>query len=140
MSHDFPAQIRAAGLRVTTSRVAVLERLAAAKSPLSHADLAEQLVPKGFDRATVYRNLIDLAEVGIVARAELGDHVWRYELRRTDHARHIEHPHFVCTTCGEVTCLDSTAVTLTPAPGSKKSVIGEVTEVLVKGRCERCKA
>ena len=29
-------------------------------------------------------------------------------------------------------------VSVTPAPGSKRSAVGEVTEVLLKGRCNRC--
>lgn len=135
---DYRQLMRAAGLRSTNARVAVLQRLEAATTPLSHAELAEELVPMGFDRATVYRNLVDLAEAGLVSRAELGDHVWRYELRRETHEHDTEHPHFVCIGCGEVTCLLDVSVAITPSPGSKQSQIGVLTEVLLKGRCTRC--
>jgi Fur family transcriptional regulator, ferric uptake regulator len=131
-------RLRAAGLRTTTARLAVLEQLDAAASPVTHAELADVLAPEGFDRATIYRNLIDLSEAGLVSRTELGDHLWRFETRREgrDHAAH--HPHFVCVTCGEVSCLADINVDISPSPGSKRSVIGELTEVLLKGRCERC--
>ncbi|MEX0714592.1 MAG: transcriptional repressor [Pirellulales bacterium] len=135
---DLRDRIRDAGLRGTTARIAVLEKLEQAKTPLSHAELADVLVPQGFDRATVYRNLIDLTEAGLVARSELGDHVWRFESRRKGHAHISEHPHFVCVDCGEVSCLSDVSVDISPTPGTSTSVIGELTEVLLKGRCGRC--
>jgi Fur family ferric uptake transcriptional regulator len=63
------------GLRMTGARMAVMRWLQDAKSPATHAEIAEDLVPLGFDKATVYRNLTDLAEAGLVTRSELGDHV-----------------------------------------------------------------
>jgi Fe2+ or Zn2+ uptake regulation protein len=74
--------IRAAGLRSTSSRVAVLRYLMGAEQPVSHANLVEALADEGFDRATIYRNLMDLTEVALLTRSDLGDHVWRFELRR----------------------------------------------------------
>ncbi|MBL9094701.1 MAG: transcriptional repressor [Planctomycetaceae bacterium] len=135
---ELKAMLRGAGLRSTSARLAVLQQLLATKTPLSHAELAKELVPTGLDRATVYRNLMDLAEAGIVSRAELGDHVWRYEVRREGHEHSAEHPHFVCVDCGEVTCLTETSVDITPTPGTKKSSIGSLTEVLLKGHCGKC--
>ena len=46
-------------------RIEVLGRLEASTAPLSHGDLAVELVPLGFDRATVYRTLNDLVEIGL---------------------------------------------------------------------------
>lgn len=135
---DYRARIRRAGLRSTTSRVAVLQRLDAAGKPMTHAELAEELGLKGFDRATVYRNLADLTEAGLVTRSELGDHVWRFEVRREGLPHTLDHPHFVCLDCGSVACLSDVKIDIRPSPGSKQSVIGQLTEVLLKGRCERC--
>src|SRR5262245_17344822 len=101
------SRIRSAGLRSTPARLAVLRALERRTTPATHADLAQELVPLGFDKATVYRNLIDLTDAGMLARTELGDHVWRFELRRPASDRHTgEHPHFLCVDCGEVACLD----------------------------------
>jgi len=135
---ELKALLREAGLRSTSARLAVLEQLRRARTPVSHAELAKDLVPTGLDRATVYRNLMDLAESGLVARAELGDHVWRYEIKREGHDHNAEHPHFVCIDCGEVTCLTDVDVAISPAPGSKKSTIAGLTEVLLKGHCGKC--
>jgi Fur family ferric uptake transcriptional regulator len=130
-------EIRAAGMRSTGPRVAVLERLRRAESPLTHAEITEELLPLGFDRATIYRNLVDLAEAGLLSRVELGDHVWRYEARRAAEPDG-EHPHFVCNDCGTVACLPLVSVNIRPAPGSRSSVVAEVSEVVLKGRCESC--
>ena len=130
--------IRKAGLRSTSARIAVMQRLEAATNPLTHAEIAHELVPLGFDKATVYRNLIDLTEAHLVSRTELGDHVWRFELRRSNSHHDAEHPHFLCVDCGEVTCLADVQVDITPSPGSQTSSIGELTEVLLKGHCGRC--
>jgi Fur family ferric uptake transcriptional regulator len=132
------ARIREAGLRCTMARVHVLEQLYRATTPLSHADLAATLAHEGFDKATIYRNLVELADAGIVSRMELGDHVWRFELKRPHKEHADEHPHFVCVECGEVACLTDVSVNVSPAPASKGSVIGELTQVLLKGRCDRC--
>lgn len=136
---DLRARIRAAGLRSTTARIAVLQALDAATTPVTHADLATLLVPQGFDKATVYRNLMDLTEAGMVARSELGDHVWRFELRRETSEHSGDHAHFLCLDCGEVSCLADVDISISPQTGHDRALVGEVTEILLKGHCERCR-
>jgi Fur family transcriptional regulator, ferric uptake regulator len=144
-------RIRGAGLRCTAARVAVLQHLETASGPLTHAEVSEALHHLGFDRATIYRNLTELTEAQLAARVELGDHVWRFEAKRAGGGhKGDDHPHFVCTTCGEVSCLDDVQVAITPRPagGDRRSTagkksfgggrIGSVTEILLKGRCEQC--
>ena len=115
-----------------------MQELIVAASPLSHADVASRLASQGFDRATIYRNLVELADAGIVSRIELGDHVWRFELRRAAGDSAGDHPHFVCVDCGEVSCLPSDSISIKQTTGAKESPIREVTEVLLKGRCGNC--
>ncbi len=143
------ARLREAGLRCTAARLAVLAHLMDATGPKTHAEVSDSLTDRGFDRATIYRNLTELTEARIVSRVELGDHVWRFELRReSGHGQ--DHPHFLCTTCGEVSCLDDVNVAITPKtitataskskpkPPNSSRGIGRVTEVLLKGRCDNC--
>jgi Fur family ferric uptake transcriptional regulator len=132
------ATIRAVGLRRTAPRVLVLRRLQEATSPLSHAQLAAELAPHGFDRATIYRNLMALVEAGLVARIDLGDHVWRFEIRRDRAASRRQHPHFVCVDCGVVSCLPGRSVRMTARPRARPPVVGQVSEVLLKGVCRAC--
>ncbi|MFN0054331.1 MAG: Fur family transcriptional regulator [Planctomycetales bacterium] len=135
---DLRTKVRAVGLRSTPARLAVLNALERKATPATHADLAAELVPQGFDKATVYRNLIDLTEAGLLSRSELGDHVWRFELRTEPRQHDSEHPHFLCVDCGEVSCLSDVDISIAPARGKKSSNIGHVTEVLLKGHCDRC--
>lgn len=124
------------GLRTTAARLAVVKRLKAATSPLTHAEVAEDLVPLGFDKASIFRNLVDLVDAGLVQRTELGDHVWRFELIDPDHPHQAQHPHFVCVDCGGVTCLQDADM---PSSVQKSwAKIGTVTEILLKGRCKQC--
>ncbi len=131
-------RIRAAGLRATAARIAVMKELLAATSPVTHAQMAERLAGSGYDRATIYRNLVELAEAGILSRIELGDHVWRFELRRSEEAGVADHPHFVCVDCGEVSCLPTGSVSIQHDSGAKPDAIGTVTAVLLKGHCNQC--
>ena len=77
--------VRQKGLRATPSRLAVLELLRSSDAPMSHGDVADRLASQAWDRATIYRNLTDLAEVGLVRRTDVGDHVWRFEAVTEDH-------------------------------------------------------
>jgi len=146
--------LRDRGLRSTSARLDVIKALAIATGPLSHAEVYDGLSDRGYDRATVYRNLIDLTEHGLVSRTDHGDHVWRFELYNlaerdqrasADHEgdphgaekhgpKHGPgHPHFICTDCGTVECLDGDDVTV-----SLKARKVKVEEVVVKGTCARC--
>ena len=132
------ATLRAANLRSTTSRVAVLQHVAAAGKPVSHADVADVLVPQGFDKSTLYRCLVELADAGLLNRLDAGDHAWRFEMRTGEEHANSEHPHFVCVDCGKVSCLPDVDVKITPPKGVKASVLGNVTEVFLKGHCKEC--
>ena len=129
--------LRAAGLRCTSCRLAVFQLLAESRSPVSHNDAADRLAPGGFDKSTIYRSLVELSEVGIANRLELGDHTWRFEIRRP-HADDADHPHFMCVDCGKVTCLPEFSVQIAPVKGKKRAALGDITEVLLKGHCADC--
>ncbi len=130
---ELKARIRAVGLKWTSARGAVLTALTHADRPLSHAELVDLVEDQGFDRATVYRNLMDLTGSGLVSRADLGDHIWRFELKEADDS---VHPHFMCTSCGAVSCLPETVVpTRTMA---LRASVHRIDEVLLKGACASC--
>jgi Fur family ferric uptake transcriptional regulator len=128
--------LRGRGLRATPSRVAVLELLQNARHPISHAEVSEQLAGQAWDPATLYRNLVDLAEAGLVRRSDVGDRVWRFELVGGDHDL-SKHPHFVCTECGTVECLPPIELVL-PRTKTPKSVKQRRIEVQVRGLCDAC--
>ena len=136
---EIRASIRSAGLRSTMPRIAVLSYLQSVTIPLSHAEIFDALEEQGLDRATIYRNLVDLAEAGLLIRTDVGDHVWRFELRRTGpDEQQTEHSHFMCTDCGEVECLPAMSVSIKPARTVPRSVRAQQVEVQLKGLCDRC--
>lgn len=134
-------ELRGAGLRATASRIAVLRMLRAARAPLTHAEVSDALSKDGWDRATLYRNLLDFTKVGLAKRADLGDHVWRFEAisgRHHDDGDH--HPHFVCNACGVVECISDLVLTLPRSTSAPRSVRAREVEVQLTGRCDRCSA
>ncbi len=136
---DLRDEIRASGLRVTASRIAVLRSLHRDAAPRAHGEIAEDLAPEGWDRATVYRILTDFVGAGLVRRSDLGDHVWRFERIRAE-TKHetAAHPHFLCNACGDVTCLPDESVRVTPARGAPKAMRKKGLEIQVRGLCDRC--
>lgn len=129
-------QIRSRGLRATGARLAVLRVLSGQTSPTSHPELVAALSSDGWDRATLYRNLVDLTEVGLLRRVDHGDHVWRYELADRAHGGE-EHPHFLCTVCGDVSCLPGLDLELSSQelPAAVRS--GNVA-IQLRGTCDEC--
>lgn len=131
--------LRGAGLRATQPRVAVLGRLLSARSPLSHGDVADALAEQGFDRATVYRNLMDLTEAGLARRSDMGDHVWRFDLvRETEQHGDEAHPHFICGECGAVECLPEDTVSVKAGRGTPRALKRRGISVQVRGVCDAC--
>ncbi len=131
---QFREALREKGLKVTSARLAVLETLSRSTHPLTHAEVQGVLKDQAIDPSTIFRNLNDLAEVGLVNRTELGDHVWRFELLKDDHDG--SHPHFVCEDCGTVTCLPEGTLNLDEQ--LKSSGVGKVNQILLKGQCGDC--
>jgi len=137
---ELRAAVRARGLRATPSRLAVLDIVRGTGAPVSHGEVADKLASQAWDRATIYRNLIDLSDAGLLRRTDVGDHVWRFEAIHHDAAAH---PHFVCTECGVVECLPEIELTLRrPEPSKRvrapRAVKQRQVEVHVRGRCDAC--
>ena len=132
------ARLREAGLRSTGPRISVLRQLTGQAAPVSHAELCQELKADGLDRATIYRNLIDLAEVGIVSRVDLGDHVWRFELTSKGGDHQGSHPHFVCSDCGMVSCLTDSVVRIVRGKRAPRSLATRSVTVQITGKCDAC--
>ncbi|HEY8943351.1 MAG TPA: Fur family transcriptional regulator [Polyangiaceae bacterium] len=130
---DLRELLTSRGLRVTEQRLAILTELAKVKAPISHPELTERMANNTLDRATIYRNLLTLAESGVIIRAQLGDQVWRYEFPRTLTSDHAHHPHLVCSDCGDVRCLPAGTVKL-----HGEAAKSDVSEVQLRGRCASC--
>ncbi|MEM8734040.1 MAG: transcriptional repressor [Planctomycetota bacterium] len=129
-------RVRSAGLRATPARVATLSVLMCSPTPITHSDVFEELLELGFDKATVFRNLTDMAAAGILRRTELGDRVWRFEYVEASEHGAEAHPHFICVDCGTVSCAEE--IELSEESVAASRLFGKVTEILLRGHCNEC--
>jgi Fur family ferric uptake transcriptional regulator len=132
---DFEDLIRAAALRVTRPRVAVLT--AVHDHPHAETDSIIGLVREDLGEVShqaVYDVLRALTAAGLVRRIQPMGSVARYEARVGDN-----HHHVVCRSCGAIADVDC-AVGYTPcltAVDDAGYEIGEA-EVIYWGRCPEC--
>lgn len=129
-------RLHKAGLRVTRSRLDVIQSLTASPVPSSALDVLSSLSGRSLDRVTVYRTLNSLVDHGLAHRIDPGDRVWRYGLLGD---AHTEHAHFVCDECGNISCLEDATIRVS-IKGSKESERFKVTQrdVYLHGTCEKC--
>jgi Fur family ferric uptake transcriptional regulator len=138
---DYADQLRAADLRVTRPRLAVLEAVHAHP----HADTetifgsVRDALPE-VSRQAVYDVLAALTTVGLVRRIQPSGSVARYESRVGDN-----HHHVVCRSCGviaDVDCAVGEAPCLTPSDddGTLDGFVLDEAEVIYWGLCPDCSA
>lgn len=128
--------IRAAGLRATPQRLAVLAVVArTAGAHLSAEDVWLRLREGSgeMDRSTVYRVLADLTEAGLLEQVRLGDGVSRFEIQD------VAHHHAVCTRCGATEDVSIRAVHALAAGLRRETgfVLGH-HPLLLPGLCGTC--
>lgn len=137
-SADGVAQLRAAGLRVTTPRVAVLNVLASA--PHSDADTIATLVRDGansISKQAVYDVLRALAEVGLLRRIAPAGSAARYELRGRDNHHHVFCRH--CGAIGDVDCSAGESSCLTTTADDTHTFVIDEAELIYWGVCPGCR-
>ena len=131
------ALLRTAGLRVTSTRTAVVDAL----SGKPHASAEEvfdriRVTLPGTSMQSVYNALGDFVEAGVARRIEPAGRPGMFELRVGDN-----HHHMVCTECGhieDVDCVVGAAPCLHVPEGSGFDV--RSAEVTFWGTCPACRA
>lgn len=96
-------KLEARGYRVTASRRAVI---AAVLQQQEHFTVDDLLSCRGAGRATVFRTVRLLTEIGAVCRVLLEDGSLHYRVSE----RGTHHHHMVCSDCGVVQELDQCAI------------------------------
>jgi Fur family transcriptional regulator, ferric uptake regulator len=98
-------KLEARGYRVTPPRRAVIAAVLQQDAHFTADDLLQRC--RGAGRATVFRTIRLLTDLGVVCRVLLEDGSLHY--RVSERGRH--HHHLVCTGCGKVQDLDECSVT-----------------------------
>ena len=136
MTDGPPGRLRAAGLRVTRRRIAIIDALGNLGGHRTADEVATSLDAVGdrVPRASLYHALGSLAAAGVVMVADAGPGAARYELAST------WHHHLVCRSCGDIIdvpcvrgsrpCLDA---------GIPGATIDEA-QVIFRGTCTACVA
>jgi Fur family ferric uptake transcriptional regulator len=127
-----------AGYRRGGARRAVIEALGRHDCAVTALDLDDELRRRkpAVGRASVYRALEQLEELGLIQRIEVCRGTAGYE--RIDPDGHHHH-HAICRDCGRMVPFEDSS--LERAIGKlSKSISFDVTEhdVVLRGRCERC--
>lgn len=97
---QFLTYLRENGHRVTPERLTLFDEVFSQHGHIDAEQLLESLQGRGvkISRATVYRNLDLLVEIGLVRRQRLAGRRYLYE--HVHPGQH--HDHLVCTECGRV--------------------------------------
>ena len=134
-------RLAAAGYRRGGARRAVIELLAQHECALSAHEIEDALRSSGkrVGRASVYRVLEELEELGLVAKLDLGTGTARYEA--ADPAGRHHHHHLLCDDCGDLVPFTDPEL---------ERVIGRVSgrlpyrvsghEVTLHGSCDSCRS
>src|SRR6185437_11396393 len=121
------------GLRSTPQRYAVMSFLMEQAGHPTAAEIFEAVnrVDPRSSRATIYNNLRDLVQAGLVREVAVEGRAARFDVKG------MRHHHFICDRCGNVEDMEWYKV---PRPGSRslgKRVLRE-SELIFRGLCAKC--
>ena len=129
-------QLGGLGFRQTGPRRAVVEAVCARGGSFTAQEIADELADRGVGRATVFRAISTLQEMGYLSRLHVGEECHRYALCDATH-----HHHLVCTSCGRVYPLETCSVEAEARGAARRlgfSIQGHHVDVF--GQCAACRA
>jgi len=132
-SEEATGRLNEAGFRAGAARRQVIELLEGERCAVTALEIDRRLPAVG--RASVYRTLEQLEQLGLINRVDVGGEVAAFE--RNDPGGH--HHHMVCVRCGRLVPFED--------PSLERAIhrVGEGAEfevtshdVLLRGVCPRC--
>src|SRR5579863_9961816 len=121
------------GLRSTSQRYGVMAFLVEHTGHPTAAEIFEavnRLDPRS-TKATIYNNLRDLVQAGLVREVAMEGRAARFD------AKGLRHYHFICDRCGNVEDVDWYDVPKPAAASLGKRILREC-EVIFRGLCRKC--
>ncbi len=131
--HAIKRAMAESGLRSTPQRYAVMAFLMEQKRHPTAAEIfaaVNRLDPRS-SRATIYNNLRDLVNAGLVREVAVEGRAARFDAKTT------RHHHFICDRCGNVEDVDWYDVPR-PAPASLGQRVLRDCELIFRGLCSKC--
>jgi len=138
---DFPSvdsvigYLRSHGLRITPSRRILLEVLFTSEGHMTVEALSEAVQQEAPDvhLSTIYRNLEELEQLGVISHSHLGHGPSSYLL--ASHA----HAHFICSDCGTmIEAPDEMFRGLAKSAGTRLGFTIDPKHFAILGRCADC--
>lgn len=132
------AELQAAGYRRGGARTAVVEALARHDCAVTALDLDDELRRRkpAVGRASIYRALEQLEQLGLLRRLEASRGMASYE-RIEPGGEH--HHHAICSNCGRMIPFeDASLERAIAALSDRMSFEAAEHEVTIRGRCDRC--
>src|SRR4030088_3565754 len=125
--------LESSGLRCTPQRYAVMAFLMDHTKHPTATEIFEAVnrVDPRSSRATIYNNLRDLVQAGLVREVAMEGRAARFD------AKGILHHHFICDRCGDVEDVDWYDVPRPAAASLGKRVLREF-ELILRGLCAKC--
>jgi Fur family transcriptional regulator, ferric uptake regulator len=137
-AEDAARALAAAGYRRGGARRAILELLDEQSCALSAIEIQDALTGRNREvsRASIYRVMEELEEIGLVQRVEVGRGVVRYEPARSGPGHHH---HLVCDHCGRISPFTDAGLerAIRRVSDSLPVRVSE-HEVVIHGACETC--
>ena len=126
-------QLKSRGLRVTRARRAIAQLLATQTESYTIDQLDQRLPNLG--RATVYRGVKLLTEMGVLCRVTHPNRETTYTVARDSR----QHHHYICVICGDITDVASSELD-SAVDRLNDQRYGSVVEYELRlyGRCNRC--
>ena len=122
------------GYRLTSTRAAIANAIAARPAQFTARELVDELEPHGIGRATVFRALDLLVQIGLLERlhGEVSCHSYTY-------CAPEHHHHLVCTGCGSVTSVVAGTVEREIRNLARQANFRPQTHhVEIYGQCQSC--
>ena len=135
MNHKAIELLHSAKLRQTEPRLAILQTLLKADTPLTQEQIADQIGLDAPNKTTIYRTLTQLVEKNLVHQAYLEDRTAHFELAHHC-GKHQCHPHFTCRQCRQTQCLTGVSTPLVELP---KGFSMQRQQIHIDGVCPDCK-
>jgi Fur family transcriptional regulator, ferric uptake regulator len=122
-------------MKRTVPRRTILEVLLNAKRPKSADEIITAMSKRSANKVTVYRVLESMVGAGLVHKAFVHKRAEHFEL--ADRCSDTQcHPHFTCTSCGDMHCLTEISLPMAKSP-YKGFIIGR-QRIQLEGLCPKC--
>lgn len=128
------------GLNRTKTKVGILLALSNSPTPLSAAEIHQQLGDDSCDASTVFRTLGQFKEKNLIKEINLGEDFFRFEMGSAKNDKsHHHHHHVRCRSCGEIKLIDKCDMSIFEKMISKLGYQDMQHSLEFTGICSKCR-